>query len=192
MVHAQKMVVKTVENPDISFVQIDAKNCFSLALETVDIPKTTVAASIDGEYLQDLMVNVAQEGSTVLVSAGFQPNFVFPNDKLSAHKVISISLKISIPKNLSVRVYGTSTNVAARGDYANLKISLSDGKCTLEGRGENVVVHTQSGNIALATAKGQIKASTKYGKINREVLAPGDDHFTLNSVTGNISIRKTE
>jgi hypothetical protein len=25
------------------------------------------------------MVNVAQEGSTVLVSAGFQPNFVFPN-----------------------------------------------------------------------------------------------------------------
>jgi hypothetical protein len=45
----------------------------------VDIPKTTVAASIDGEYLQDLMVNVAQEGSTVLVSAGFQPNFVFPN-----------------------------------------------------------------------------------------------------------------
>jgi hypothetical protein len=79
MVHAQKMVVKTVENPDISFVQIDAKNCFSLALETVDIPKTTVAASIDGEYLQDLMVNVAQEGSTVLVSAGFQPNFVFPN-----------------------------------------------------------------------------------------------------------------
>jgi DUF4097 and DUF4098 domain-containing protein YvlB len=55
-----------------------------------------------------------------------------------------------------------------------------------------VVVHTQSGNIALATAKGQIKASTKYGKINREVLAPGDDHFTLNSVTGNISIRKTE
>jgi len=192
IVNAQKMVVKTVENPNISYIQIDGNNCFSLALETVDIPKTTVAASIDGEYLQDLLVNVKQEGATVLVSAGFQPNFVFPNDKLSAHKVISISLKISIPKNLDVTVYGNSTNVVARGDYAKLKISLSDGKCILDGRGENVMINTQSGNIELITTNAQIIASTKYGKIKREMLASGDDHFTLNSVTGNISIRKTE
>ena len=192
ILHAQKKVVKTIENPNVSFVQIDGKNCFSLALETVDIPNITVAASIDGEYLQDLLVNVKQEGATVLVSAGFQPNFVFPNDKLSAHKVISISLKISIPKYLDVNVYGTSTNVGVTGHYANLKISLSDGKCTLKATGENVDVHTQSGNIELITKNAQIMASTKYGKIKREAIASGDDHFTLNSVTGNISIRKTE
>ncbi|RAJ13866.1 DUF4097 family beta strand repeat-containing protein [Arenibacter echinorum] len=192
ILHAQKKVVKTIENPNVSFIQIDGKNCFSLALETVDIPKITIAASIDGEYLQDLLVNVKQEGATVLVSTGFQPNFVFPNDKLSAHKVISISLKISIPKNLNVNVYGTSTNVGVTGHYASLKISLSDGKCTLNGTGENVDVHTQSGNIELITTNAQIMASTKFGKIKREGIASGDDHFTLNSVTGNISIRKTE
>ncbi|WP_031445712.1 DUF4097 family beta strand repeat-containing protein [Arenibacter algicola] len=189
---AQKKVVKAIENPNFSFVQIDVRNCFSLALETVDSPKITVEASIDGEYLQDLLVSVKQQGTTVLVSTGFQPNFVFPNDKLSAHKVISISLKISIPKDLDVNVYGTSTNVGVTGDYAKLKISLSDGKCILNGRGENVEINTQSGNIELITNNAQIMASTKYGKIKREVIASGDDHFTLNSVTGNISIRKTE
>ncbi|HCO83664.1 MAG TPA: hypothetical protein DIT95_09040 [Arenibacter sp.] len=189
---AQKKVVKAIENPNFSFVQIDGRNCFSLALETVDSPKITVEASIDGEYLQDLLVSVKQEGTTALVSTGFQPNFVFPNDKLSAHKVISISLKISIPKDLDVNVYGTSTNVGVTGDYAKLKISLSDGKCILNGRGENVEINTQSGNIELITNNAQIMASTKYGKIKREAIASGDDHFTLNSVTGNISIRKTE
>ncbi|GBF18157.1 hypothetical protein C21_00314 [Arenibacter sp. NBRC 103722] len=189
---AQKKIVKAIENPNFSFVQIDVRNCFSLALETVDSPKITVEASIDGEYLQDLLVSVKQQGTTVLVSTGFQPNFVFPNDKLSAHKVISISLKISIPKDLDVNVYGTSTNVGVTGDYAKLKISLSDGKCILNGRGENVEINTQSGNIELITNNAQIMASTKYGKIKREVIASGDDHFTLNSVTGNISIRKTE
>ena len=192
ILHAQKKVIKTIENPNVSFIQIDGKNCFSLALETVDIPRITVEASIDGEYLQDLLVNVKEEGSTVLVSTGFQPNFVFPNDKLSAHKVISISLKISIPNYINVNVYGTSTNVGVKGHYANLKISLSDGKCTLNGSGENVDINTQSGNIEVITTNAQIIASTKYGKINREAFASGDDHFTLNSVTGNISIRKTE
>lgn len=192
VLQAQKMVVKTIDNPNTFYIQIDGKNCFSLSLETVEIPRITVAASIDGEYLQDLLLNVKQEGTRVLVSAGFQPNFVFPNDKLSAHKVVSISLKISIPQNLNVTVYGTSTNVGAAGDYANLKISLSDGNCTLNGRGGNVGINTQSGNIGLITTSGQINATTKYGKIKREVLAWGDDHFTLNSVTGNISIRKTE
>lgn len=192
ILQAQKKVVKTIQNPNVSFVQIDGRNCFSLALETVDSPKITVEASIDGEYLQDLLVSVKQEGTTALVSTGFQPNFVFPNDKLSAHKVISISLKISIPKDLDVNVYGTSTNVGVTGDYAKLKISLSDGKCILNGRGENVEINTQSGNIGLITNNAQIMASTKYGKIKREAIASGDDHFTLNSVTGNISIRKTE
>ncbi len=192
ILQAQKKVVKTIENPNVSFVQIDGKNCFSLALETVDNPNITVEASMDGEYLKDLLVNVKQDGTTILVSTGFQPNFVIPNDKLSTHKVISISLKISIPKNMDVNVYGTSTNVGVRGHYGNLKISLSDGKCTLNGRGENVDINTQSGNIELITSKAQIRATSKYGKIKREVIASGDDHFTLNSVTGNISIRKTE
>tara|TARA_R110000744_G_scaffold116711_1_gene218247 strand:+ start:256 stop:876 length:621 start_codon:yes stop_codon:yes gene_type:complete len=192
ILHAQKKVVKTIENSNVSFIQIDGNNCFSLTLETVDISKIKVEASIDGEYLQDLLVNVKQEGTTVLVSTGFQPNFVFPNDKLSAHKVISISLKISIPKNLNVNIYGTSTNVGVTGHYANLKISLSDGNCTLNGRGKNVDVNTQSGNIELISTNAQIMATTKYGKIKREVIASGDDHFALNSVTGNIRIRKTE
>lgn len=192
ILHAQKTVVKTIDNANVSFIQIDGKNCFSLALETVDAPNVTVEATMDGEYLQDVLVNVRQEGATVSVSTGFQPNFVFPNDKLSAHKVISISLKISIPKNLKVMVYGTSTNVDVKGHYTDLKISLSDGRCTLSARGENVDVHTQSGNIEVIAAHAQILASTKYGKIEREDFATGDDHFTLNSVTGDISIRKTE
>lgn len=192
ILQAQKKVVKTIENTNVSFVQIDGKNCYSLVLATVDNPNISVEASIDGEYLQDLLVNVKQEGATILISTGFQPNFVLPNDKLSAHKVISISLSISIPKNLDVHLYGTSTNVSASGHYGNLKIRLSDGKCTLNGRGENVDINTQSGNIDLITANAQIKATSKYGKIIREVIASGDDHFTLNSVTGNISIRKTE
>ncbi|MCM4150539.1 hypothetical protein DHD05_02960 [Arenibacter sp. N53] len=189
---AQKMVVKTIEDSSFPYIQIDTKNCYSVVLETVDIPKITVVGTLDGEYVQNLLVNVNQEGSTVLVSAGFQPNFILPNDKLSAHKVVSVSLKISIPKYLNVLLHGTSSNVKVTGEYSGLKITLSDGGCTFEGGGENVSITTQSGNINLITKNARIMVSTKYGQINREPMSSGDDHFTLNSVSGNINIRKTE
>jgi len=189
---AQKMVVKTIEDTNISFIQIDTKNCYTVALETVDIPKITVVGAMDGEYLQNLLVNVKQEGTSLLVNTGFQPNFILPNDKLSTHKVVSISLKISIPKYLNVLLYGTSTNVDVTGEYGDLKISLSDGRCVFEGGGENVSVSTLSGNIDLITKNADILAITKYGQINREAISSGDNHFSLNSVSGNINIRKTE
>ena len=189
---AQKMVVKTIEDTNISFIQIDTKNCYTVALETVDIPKITVVGAMDGEYLQNLLVNVKQEGTSLLVNTGFQPNFILPNDKLSTHKVVSISLKISIPKYLNVLLYGTSTNVDVTGEYGDLKISLSDGRCVFEGTGENVSVSTLSGNIDLITKNADILAITKYGQINREAISFGDNHFSLNSVSGNINIRKTE
>ncbi|MBC8766650.1 hypothetical protein H4O18_01465 [Arenibacter sp. BSSL-BM3] len=189
---AQKMVVKTIEDTNISFIQIDAKNCYTVALETVDIPNITVVGAMDGEYLQNLLVNVKQEGTSLLVNTGFQPNFILPNDKLSTHKVVSISLKISIPKYLNVLLYGTSTNVDVTGEYGDLKISLSDGRCVFEGAGENVSVSTLSGNIDLITKNADILAITKYGQINREAISSGDNHFSLNSVSGHINIRKTE
>ncbi|MCK0147481.1 hypothetical protein MWU78_17635 [Arenibacter sp. F26102] len=189
---AQKMVVKTMEDSNISFIQINAKNCYSVALETVDIPNITVVGTIDGEYLQNLLVNVKQEGTSLLVDTGFQPNFIPPNDKLSTHKVVSISLKISIPKSLNVLLYGTSSNVKVTGEYSGLKISLSDGACAFKGEGENVSVSTQSGNIDLITKNADIIAITKYGQINRDAISSGDNHFRLNSVSGNINIRKTE
>jgi len=189
---AQKIVVKTIEDSKIPFIQIDTKNCYSVVLETVDIPNITVVGTIDGEYLHNLLVNVKQEGSTILVSAGFQPNFVLPNDKLSTHKVVSISLKISIPKYLNVLLYGTSSNVNVRGEFTSLKVSLSDGRCTFEGGGEDVSVTTQSGNIDLITKNALIVANTKYGEITQDAMSSGDNHFTVNSVSGNINIKKTE
>ncbi len=189
---AQKKVIKNLEGKGVSFVQIDSENCFKVELTTVADKRIIVESDMDGEYMQNLLLNVLREGNTVWIGAGFQPNFRDPNDKLSAHKVVSIALKISIPKYLDVSVRGTNSNINATGDYDNLKITLTDGACSLEGVGENITVSSQSGNIALLTSGAEIQASSKYGKVDKEFIPHGDNQFTLNTITGNIRIRKTE
>ncbi|NHF58812.1 hypothetical protein FK220_005640 [Flavobacteriaceae bacterium TP-CH-4] len=189
---AQKVVKKSIVHPGISLISIDAHNCFDILVETVDKSEMMVEAKIDGEYNDDLMLNLKEEGSTLTVAAAFLPSFVNPNDKLSAHKVVSIALHIQIPQYKNVTLYGTSCNVVVSGNYRNLDVSLSDGQCTLDQVAESAEVITQSGDIFVLGSGARIIANSKYGFVENNQIPKGDNSYILNTVTGDIHLSTTE
>ncbi len=192
LLNAQKRVKKALIEANRQYVQIDTKNCFKVNLITTKSKEIEVKAFIEGEYQKDLALNIEQVGNNVLVSAGFLPNFIQPNDKLSAHKVVSISLEISLPEYLNVTVYGTNSFVTATGNYRYLKVTLADGDCTLNNVTEKAAIKTQKGNILVRTKVGSIEAQSIYGKVVLADIPDGNQRYTLNSVEGNIQINKTE
>jgi len=189
---AQKQVKKTVLESDISLVQIDASNCFQVFLDTGNTHEITVEAQIDGEYSKDLELEIYRKGNTLMVATGFRSSYVRLNDKLSAHKVVSIALRILLPKWKNVQVFGTNSRVMAAGEYTNLNITLADGSCELEEVSQNVKVKTQSGSILVKAKSGQFDVFNKYGIVRRDSIPKGDDQYGLSSVTGTIELRKTE
>ncbi len=189
---AQKLVKKTLLKDNISKIQIDVGNCFEIDLATSDLQELIIEAQIDGEYKKDLLLNVTEQGSTIGISAAFQPNFINPNDKLSAHKVISIALKVLLPEHKTVHVFGTHCNVSATGVYELLNISLNDGRCDLVGVSENVEVVTQSGPISAFYEKAKVTAKSKYGKIIGPDSNSGNGQYDLRTVTGNILLKRVE
>lgn len=188
----QKLIHKTISNPENQSIQIDTKNCFQVLLETSKEKELKVEAAMEGEYQKDLAVKIEEDGLNVLVSADFLPSFKAPNDKLSAHKVISIALKIVVPENCSVNVFGTNSKVLAFGKYRKLKISLATGDCTLNSVTENVEVKTQKGAINVITNRGKIDAKSIYGKVNLGKIPDGNSSYNLTSVEGDIYVIKTE
>jgi len=147
---------------------------------------------MDGEYHNDLQLKVKEKGNSLQVGAAFQANFIKPNDKLGAHKVVSIALHIQVPENKNVVLYGTSCNVSANGIYKNLNISLNDGQCFLGAISETTEVRTQSGDISLQSMAGTVEAESKYGIVSTNPIDKGDNSYTLKTVTGNIHLSKTE
>ncbi len=184
----QKLVRKTIINPEKQYVQINTENCYLLALQTTTGKELVVEAEIEGEYKKDLAINIEEDGNTIVVGASFLPNFRHPNDKLSAHKVISIALKISVPEYSQVNVLGTNTKVNAQGNYEKLKIVLGNGDCVLYGVKENIEVKTQKGNIILLTEEGDVKAKSTYGKVTLAPLPTGNTTFILTSIEGDIKV----
>tara|TARA_R110000796_G_scaffold250788_2_gene380533 strand:+ start:21203 stop:21823 length:621 start_codon:yes stop_codon:yes gene_type:complete len=191
IVSAQKIVEKTISNTIDTAIQVDANNCFELIIETVKTNKIVVEAKMAGEYGNDLALNIHEEGSTLLIDTSFNPNFELPNDKLAAHKTVSISLHISVPENLKVSLYGTYCNVTASGVYRNLNVALNDGKCILKNVDYKTEVFSQSGSIELYTKEAEIEAVSNYGEVISEEIPKSNTYFNLNTITGNIHIYKT-
>ncbi|MEO9894299.1 DUF4097 family beta strand repeat-containing protein [Aurantibacter sp.] len=192
LLSAQKIVRKTIINNEIDAIEIDAENCFRINLKTSDSDEMLVQATIDGEYKQDLILNLKEEHSNIIVSTGFSPNFRNPNDKLSAHKVISISLDISVPENHNLQLNGTSCNIFATGVFKLLKVTLNDGVCNLKEVSHNALVLTQSGDINISAFQAEINANSKYGIVEKNVIPVGTNYFDLKTITGDINFMKSE
>ncbi|MDC6365331.1 MULTISPECIES: hypothetical protein [Flavobacteriaceae] len=191
-VQGQKQVKKAFIGPKIESIQIDSQYCYQVNIVTANTNQVEVEASIEGEYAKDLLVTINEEGKTVLIAAGFHPNFSNPNDKLSAHKVVSIALEITVPKHKEVHVYGTNSNVNVEGEYRKLDVKLADGRCVLHNVVEVVDVTTQQGDILVTTSNGNITAKSAYGQIHEEDIPQGHNQFILNTVEGNIYLKKTK
>ncbi|WP_420603756.1 hypothetical protein [Flagellimonas sp.] len=190
--HGQKLVKKALINPETEYIQINSQYCYDVKLHTSNTTEVEVVASIEGEYSKDLLVSIEESSATMLISTGFQPNFSNPNDKLSAHKVVSIALDIILPEHKNVLVYGTNSNVLVEGKYRNLEVKLSDGRCTIDNVTETVAVTTQKGDILLLTSNGNIVAKSTYGKVLQENIPSGHNQYKLNTIEGTIHLRKTK
>ncbi|MCW5514906.1 hypothetical protein [Muriicola sp. Z0-33] len=185
------MIRKSLTNSNVTAFQIDTRNCFDLELTTSTNDELIVEALIDGEYSDDLVVKIREAGSTYMVSTGFRPNFVVPNDKLSAHKVISIALKVRLPEFNKVHVTGTNCNVMAKGTFSILEVALDDGNCSLDQVGLKAVVKTQSGNINVLGEGGNVLAESKYGTVVKKNFPEGASVYDLHSVRGDIHLTNT-
>ena len=189
---AQRVIKKSVFDPTASIITIDAENCFKVELSTSETKEIVVQAHIDGEYKNELVLHVVHHGPSVEISTDFQPYFVQPNDKLSAHKVLSISLEVQIPENMDVGIIGTSTNVFVHGEYAHLRVLLDDGSCNLSAIYGTMKITTRSGDINVYTKGATFLIKNSFGIVEREPIPEADVFFDLTTTMGDVHLIKTE
>ncbi|QLE01361.1 hypothetical protein HX109_07205 [Galbibacter sp. BG1] len=188
---AQKAVTKSVAAEGVSFVSIDASNLFSVSISTGNNEKIALRTTMEGEYQNEYINTIKEEGTTLFVGVEKRPLFNAPNDKLSAHKVVSVHLEIKVPKNMDVKIYGDYTEIKATGEFGVLELITGNKLIFLDSvQGLLVNARTQNGNIILKDASGTIEANSKYGKVHREgAIFDGNTKFEINSLNGNIYIQ---
>ena len=189
-IHAQKSIRKSILNPRTSWVHVDTEHCFELELGNSDSKEVIVQASIDGEYSEHLLIEMEEEGTTLLIRPNFRPDFQHPNDKLSAHKVISIRLIVLVPRYTNVKVYGNHTQVQADGVFSATEFSLDDGQCKMKIEAETLLATTHSGDIYFESKGARVEATSSYGTVVGGPIPHGNSRVSLRSTSGNIYLKK--
>ena len=139
---AQKKLHKIVLADNVDLIQVNTAHCFEVNLNTISGKELLVEANMEGEYSKELDLELKNDGTTLFIEANFAPNFEKPNDKLSAHKVVSILLNIALPEFKTIALYGTGSRVHATGKFKDLQIVLSDGTVRLNNTNGNVLLRS--------------------------------------------------
>ena len=188
-VFAQKRGEQTYDIQDITAVHIDSDIIFKITINAQPAKQIQLNTTVDGETYASTLVHSKITDGRLEITTGRTPDFTPYNDKLSAHKVLSIELEISIPQDLNINISSTLAEVNLKGRYGALQINL--GRGGLIGRDirfRESIINTISGNVTLTLDKASVNASSRNGLRNIDRIFNQGPQCSIESIHGDIEV----
>ena len=191
--YAQKVIDKSWDIEGIERLEIISNDIYNIVINSSDTTSINVVTKIEGEHYENVVLNISEENKTLTLSTGFTPYFQAENDKLAAHKVISIEMELNISNRLEVFVRSSLASLTTHGIFKGLRVELGNGNCVLNDFEGDAQLFTRDGNItAIAQRTVKARAKTKRGKLINELSPTGNFSIDAKSVNGDITLLKSQ
>ncbi|TYB78897.1 DUF4097 family beta strand repeat-containing protein [Bizionia myxarmorum] len=187
----QKGMQRTIDASKIKTIDIAGNTIFKIKVSATPSQIILIDLQVEGENNEQIVLQARQENDTLFLGSAYQPLFIKPDDKLAAHKKISIELTLEIPENLNVSINSDIASVFVSGNFNFLTAELLNGYFSGTNFNGNLQVDTLNGNINLETKAGRLDLQTKKGVINKGNVPLGENQLSLHSINGDISVKKT-
>lgn len=184
--------MKQYDDSHLSTVSISGNTLFKISISTKKEKKIDLLLQVEGEHNEQVVLQSYSRQDTLFVESTYQPLFVNPDDKLSAHKKISIELTVFVPEQFNISITSNIASVFSKGSYNNFISELLNGNFTASNFSGDLLVNTIHGNINVETDFAQLKLQTKNGTIIQEIINSGSNQISLHSINGNIMVTKTQ
>jgi hypothetical protein len=185
---AQNRLTREIELNEIKVLQLNLDEVFAVEIITGDFAKLKLISKSEGEYAQELRLDVNEIDETLHISSLFDAILTSGYDKLSSHKVISFQLKLYVPERLQVYLNSNIANVKLVGKLAYFEADLKSGACHLLKHEGNAKINTYRGDIEVETRDAEIKAETRSGTLQLQEANYKKYLLELKSVESNIEV----
>jgi hypothetical protein len=189
---AQKSTEKIWNADVIKTIVIDGENVFNITVSNSPSNTILLKVKIEGEHANQLVMVDSIVNKQLYISSSFQPLFVKDNDKLSAHKVMSVEYQLLVPKNIKLEIKSNIGSVDLVGTYPSVFIELNQGNCNLKQFLGKASINTVNGDINIETDHAKVEAFTKTGQITLTQFKFLKYNLNCHTINGDIKITKTE
>jgi len=189
----QKILEKTLDASEIERLVIYANAVFKLSIVSENATEVSIVTKVTGETFENFLVTTSESIKTLTIGTSYTPYFEADNDKLAAHKVLSVEMLLNIPKNLDVVVTSKIASVEASGSYGMLQIALDTGYCELTRFSGDAWLETKDGAITVYTI-GLVtgRAISKHGIVTNTLPMDGKHRVIAKSKQGDIGLFQTK
>lgn len=187
-VSAQNTRSQELEIGNIEQLQLNLDEVFAVEIITGDFSTIQIISEAEGEYADELQLEVKQTQQTLHISSVFDAILSSGYDKLSSHKVFAFQLKIFIPQHFQVYLQSNIARLQLEGKLAYLEANLNNGDCYLRKHEGNAKINTYRGNIHVQTKDAEVNAETRSGKLQLEVANYQNHFLELKSIEGDIEV----
>jgi len=186
------VIEKTWDADAFDKLEISSDEVYKIKIIAEPTSEIKLISQIDGENYENLNIGASEKNKTLTLKPTYRPYFKPKNDKLAAHKVISIEMILTIPESMEVAISAKIASLEIQGSLQKLDVNLRDGHCFLKDFVGNARINTRDGDITVyAQHWVEGKAISKYGIIKNELSSKGKYLIQAESVNGNISLLKT-
>ncbi len=163
----------------VAFVDIRATRTNKIEMETVS----------NGEYSQAIRFDKQIDKEELRIRSVYDGKLKGGFDKLSAHKVFSIGLALTIPVDIEVDISTDITNISMKGVFRSVHIENKFGNCELIDFEGNANINTFDGHVHIFTQDAKVEAKTTNGDKNVHRFKREKHLISVRTVDGNIKIQ---
>ena len=189
---AQKQMVLTEPAEQLKGIFIESDQVFQIYVKTTNSDQLVISTEVEGETFETLEIDTRLQNELLYVTTGRSVGFKAFDDKLAAHKVLSVVLHIELPKDKELWVNSSLASVEAQGAYSYVNLNLSGGRVDLLDFSGNGVVNTLRGAIAIETQNTEVNASSRNGTVDVASSPLQLYELVLKTVDGDISVSQSE
>ena len=189
----QKHIERIVPWDQLKWIRIDADSVFKVHVKSVQTDYITLNIDSEGEHSEQVALKYAINQGSLDVSVGLNPVFARVDDKLNAHKALSIELFVLMPNSKQIQITSDIATVSLIGIYRNALVELINGSCFLDQYSGNATVNTIKGDIEVSVKEdSEVKAQSKHGTLNIQSSSKANHFLSLNSINGDITVRNSQ
>lgn len=171
-------------------VQLQADPAYQIDLQTCrNCDAASVRMDTGGEYSEAYFLSSAIVGRTVSFKLVQNFDWAEPQDKLSAHKVHSVSLQLIVPEQTKVIIESIDADVLMQGSNLQASVNLTGSGSIMSTLSYSTLyLDSVRGDIQVTQNFIEVEASSQYGFVTNTVEYSGPNLVRAHSLSGNITI----
>jgi hypothetical protein len=190
---SQKIFEKQFDASDITHLVIYSEMINKLTIVSEKTDKIAIITKITGENSENVVVTASEEIKTLKIGTVYSPFFIAQNDKLAAHKVISVDMQMTIPEFMNIEIETKIASIEASGKFVEFHASLEYGNCELFDFLGDAALNSLHGNIMVHAGKNTWgKAFSQKGSVVNHLPTTGKYSILAESREGDISLLQTK